>query len=316
MPDFLGAPQAQPSLSNLSDSGAASHGGAELNFEEILESTKAELHEAKSTASRTARELADVRSQATKTSETLNKLKSVFDPDSGQAQDPYEAQKQDLEAQLDEYLAAALEHDRKGTPIPLTINNAVSNIKFQLRSLEKEKGWEEERKAMKAKIDQLSNPGHSIDQTAFSNIDSHVISSLNTIYGPDDEHAEQKDAQFEAVTRQIAKEIRTLKSENPDVWDRIRRDKGAQVKLVNHFVQKNIPPKARQIMEQDRIRREPIGYDELVNAFREAKELAAEGKDPKARQYVSQLRQELLSRVWDKNAGRGAGRVKSSDLFE
>lgn len=307
---------AQPGHSSAQSEGSpASGAGADIDFSALFESTQAELQEAKSTASKTARELQSVRTDAQKANETISKLKSVFDPDSGKAADPYESEKERLNQELDEYINAAMEHDRRGTPIPLTINNAVSNIKFQLRSLEKEKTYEEETKRLREEVKRLSNPGHSIDQTAFSNIDSHVINSLEQIYGPGDEYTDQKNAQFQAVTGQIANEIRDLKENDPQMWDRIRRDRNAQTKLVNHFVKKNIPPKARQIMEQDEIRRTPLGYDELVNAFREAKELAAEGKDPKARQYVTQLRQELLSRVWEKNAGRG-GRVKSGDLFQ
>lgn len=317
MPDFSGAQQAQPSLGDLSNSGSAAHeGGADLDFQDLFSQQQQELQTTKKTAERSARDLDALRQKTEQSEQTMAKLRAALtgEDEGGVGADPYAAEIAGLEGQLDEYLQAAIDHERKGTPIPLTINSAVNSIKFQIRALQKEKVLEERNKKLEAQIAQLSNPANAIDQTAYSNIDSAVINSLNSVFGAGDEYADQKNAQFQAVTAQIADEIRDLKTTDPDMWDRIRRDRNAQVKLVNHFIKKNIPPKARQLMEEDEIKRTPLSYDELMNAFREAKELAASGKDPRAQQMVSQIRQELLSRVWDKNAGKSS-RVRTSELF-
>lgn len=299
-----GASQQHSASSGASGGGAdvsGASGGGELNFQELFESTQRELSDTKSHAAQIEQRLKLVDSQTKQTNESLQRVRTALmgEEDNSQAPSPTEAKIQGLQAQMDQYIEAAIEAERAGRPIPLTVNSAVQSLKFQIETLQEREQYQREIAELKAKIDQTSNPANQIDQMAYSNIDSHLVSALSTIFGPE----EDTSAQFQAISNQIVKEIKDLKKSEPATWDRVRRDKSAQAKLVNYFVEKSIPPRARQLMRDDQIRREPISNDEMLNAYREAKELAAKGNGD-ARKHATELRQELLQRVLENSAPR------------
>jgi hypothetical protein len=63
--------------------------------------------------------------------------------------------------------------------------------------------------------------------------------------------------------------------------------------MVRHFVKQTIPPKAREILMEDQIRREPMTTDELWQAWREADGI----EDFKEKQRIkSAIRQEIVGR--------------------
>ncbi len=232
------------------------------------------------------------------------------------AADPVADEVSALESEMDQYLQAAIEHERSGRPIPLTINSAVKSLRHQISQVKENAALRAQLAELKRRTDQVSDPQNAIEATAYSNMDNQIETALQSLYGNTDANADVREAQFQSISRQIVTEIKDLKKNDPGMWDRIRRDRKAQVNLVNHFVKKTIPPKAREIMDADQIRRTPLTNDELMNAYREAKEQAL--KDPKAVQYASQIRQELLSRVMEKNMGGGSrnSRMGVNDLFE
>lgn len=306
--------QGQGASSEVS-SDAASQGGESVNYAEILENTQRELHEARQQAEVTQSELASVKGQASKATTAIDKIRESLTGESAPKVDPVDARIESLKGQMDQYLEAAVQAEKAGRPIPLTVNSAINSLNFQIEALNEKREMQKVISELQGKVNQLGNPANSIDMQAYSNMDTHIISSLNTIFGQDASMSQIKGSQFEAISRQITREIGDLKKNDPDTWDQIRRDRTMQVKLVNHFVKQNIPPKARQLMEEDTIRKTPMETSELVSAFREAKELVQSNNTPKTRALVSELRQQVLERLWEKNAGQGTARVRASELF-
>ncbi len=152
---------------------------------------------------------------------------------------------------------------------------------------------------------QVSDPSHSIDQMAFSAIDSNIINGLNTVYGENEEMEQVKAQQFRSVAALITEEIKQLKQNDPETWDRIRRNPVDQKKLTNHFLQKVIPPRARQLMEDDRIRNTPTTFSDLMAAFKEANQI----KDPEQRKQIQErIRQEMWA---ERTSGNTRGQQQS-----
>lgn len=301
---------AQPQHSSHSEAADPNQGG--VDFNELIQT---ELESTKNQNTQLSQELAALKNEAGKTKDTVDKIRSVFAPEDGGEVDPIDARINELNAEIDDVLGKAIEAERIGKPIPMTTRTAISNLKFQIEMLEKGKEKDKVISELQSQLKQLANPGTAVDQQAYSNIDSQLHSALETIYGPGQEYVETKAAQFHAVASQIGEEIKALKRDDPATWERIRRDQSAQKKLVNYFVKQNMPPKARQLMEEDQIRRTPMSHDELLNAFREAKQLAAQDpQNAQAQHYVTELRRELLSTLMAKNMGKSS-RVRANELF-
>lgn len=290
-PSVANPPQAFPNMPpGAGRPNPATQGGGEVvDFQRMLQAMQAKHGQETGALQGALRELQGKHGQA---EQTLSKLRQVFVPTEN-APDPTQGKIAQYEEQLDYYLQQALEHERAGHKIPLTTNLAVQFFQSQI-ALETERAeWKRTMTTMQQKLDRVSNPDMRIDEQAFTSIDGHVISALDTIYGAGEEYFDQKKYQFRAVTSAIIDEIKDLKKNEPDLWDQIRRDPRRQQKMVLHFVERTIPPKARQILQDDQIRREPMAVNELWQAFREASEIQNPGERSRIR---SMIRQEILSR--------------------
>lgn len=286
------------------DASAAS-GGGDLNFQDLFESTQKELQSTKAESQQMQQRLKLVGDESKKTGETLERIKAALMGNQLQETEKsgVETEIESLQQQMDYYIQQAIEAERKGSPIPLTANLAVQSLKHRIEYLQERETHKKEMAELKRQLREQGDPARGVDQIAYSNIDSHLSSVLATIYGPDEDTSVQR----EAISKLIVNELKDLQKTEPQAWDRIRRDQTAQKKLVNHFAEKIIPPKARQILQTDEIRRTPIGTPELINAWREAKELAAKG-DPQAKQYAEQIRSQILQRMAEKSMpGMGRG---------
>jgi len=309
--------QASSVDSSASSAADPSQGGdTGVDFQSLFKQTSQELEQSKEQASRFSKELDTVKETSSKASDSLERIKAALTGEDSEPVDPVQSQVQALEAEMDKVLQIAIESERAGRPIPLTVSTAVNSLKAQIEHVKYRASADKKLADMEKQLKELSNPSKMIDQTAYNNMDSQIVTALNAIYGNGEDYDDVKSAQFSSISHQIISEIKDLRQNDPEMWDKIRRNPKAQANLVNHFVKKTIPPKARQIMEEDSIKKTPLGTDELLNAFREAKELAA--KDPKAQAYVSEIRQELLSRMLERNMGGGSSsaRTRMSDLFQ
>lgn len=307
------APQQSSAFdSNSQDFEGANQGGEVSDFQGLFDRTNQELEQTKKQSTQLQTKLSQVEGEARKSSEVVDRMRRALmgdEVDQGQM-DPYDKEIADLEAEMDQYLHAAIEAEKRGSPIPLTTKNGIDNLKNRIDFLQYKREMEKERQDLREQVKRLSNPSNTIDQQAYSNIDSHIVASLETIFGPQD--TQVKEAQFYAISKQIADEVSAIQKQDPQLWDRIRRDHKAQVRLVNNFVKQNIPPKARELLEQDRVRRTPLSTNELLSAWKEAKELAK--TDPGMMRTVQELREQLVGRLWEKNAGKSS-RVQMNDLY-
>jgi hypothetical protein len=270
----------------------ATQGGEALDFEALFKEQQAELESTKEHLGKTSKEFESLKGEHSKTSETIAKLKSAFVPEVEQS--AFDKEMASLEAEEMEWYEQALEAERKGKTMPLTIRNGLSNIKYRRDFLTKMKAIEDENKLLKEKVEKASDPRAATAQMVYDHLDSQIESHLTKIFGEGDETSPVRQAQFQAIANQIGAELKHQRETNPDVYNQIMKNKANQDKMVAYYVNKNIPPKARQLMEEDRIRKEPVPTSEVLAAYREAKQ---KGNT----QEAAKLRTELFSRLGDKS---------------
>lgn len=293
--------------SEQSQDSSGSESGVDVNalMEDMRQQFEAPLTESR-------REVADLRDGHKRTNQVLENIRRAVAGDEKPADaDPADAKIAHYQQQIDQYIAAAVQAERQGRPIPLTVNAAIESLQGLIAQTEENKLLRQRLGKMEGQVARVSDPGHSIDMQAYSSIDSQVQNALNTIYGKGDEYSDVKSSQFQAITGMIIKEVRDLKENEPDVWERIRRNSSDQKALVNHFVKAVIPPRARQLMEEEDIRTTPLTLGDLKQAWEEAKDI----KDPTARSEIqSRLRPQILSMVYARGK-KGGGKGGANDVF-
>jgi hypothetical protein len=189
---------------------------------------------------------------------------------------------------LDTYLEAALEDQKQGGKgLPLTTKLAMETaaLKKQLREMQAELKRHGQRQ------DFMASPDTKYDTDAYSTIDMQVQEAVEGMYGEVPPHL------FDAITKDISNEIKNLKKNNPEAWNQIRRNPEYLKRLGMHFVEKAIPPKARQMLQAEKERNTPMSMSEMRQAMKEADEI----RDPQARgQIKEQIRQKLLEEMYNR----------------
>lgn len=283
------------------DSSAAAEQGGEdfkIDVNELARDYQSRMGETQSALERSNHELQQVRQTASKNDKVLEGLRKVLVGEDGEQTDPADAQVADLESQIDQYLTAAVQAERAGRPIPLTVNAAVQALKGQIQSIRQNQGLQREIATLKGTVDRVSHPEHGLDQQAFSDLDSKIINALETVYGKSADMQSVKNAQWKAVSQLVADEIKGLRKAEPELWDRIRRNPKDRSEMVAHFVKQVIPPRARQLLEDEQVRNTPLTLQDYWAAWEETKQL----KDP---QQAMKLRAELRPKILEEIASRG-----------
>lgn len=307
---------AASSANSTGSEGGQGGGGAgpDVNVNELLENFRQEME---TPLSQGAAQINDLRQQNAQTQKVLERIKAAVSGDEGDgkgAGDPIDTQIEHLQGQVDQYIAAAIEAERRGKPIPLTVNSALEGFQGQIMLLKQIKTLQATNKELTGKVDRVSNPGHMIDQQAYAHLDSAVLNALNTVYGTTDDVEPVKEAQFKAVTSLIGKEINDLRANNPELWDRIRRNPQDQQKLVSHYVKQVIPPRARQLLEDEQVKKTPLTLADLQQAWKQTEQIEDQESQ---RELRAQLRPKILEHIYARSRGqRGqTERPRANDLF-
>lgn len=264
-------------------------GGAETpDFNQMLEALQNDREQESSQWSKKYNQL---EGQHRQTSQTLDKIRQVFAPDSGDTPSEAEQRVAGYEAQLDHYMQAAIEAERRGQPIPLTTNLAIQLFQGKIEQEREREQLFGELAQLKQAMKIAQNPDNQVDNITYQALDTNVLQAMDVLYGK--APSDVKSYQFQAVTKALGAEIKDLKRNDPELWAEIRRDPNRQASMVRHFVKQTIPPKAREILMEDQIKREPMSTEELRQAFREADGI----DDPKERQRIKvAIRQEIVGR--------------------
>jgi hypothetical protein len=273
---------------HAADKGAAD-GGQDVSH--LFRQSQAELARANATLQSQGRDLEGLKSKAA----TLDRMAEVFNPKTSEdAGDPREAEINDL---IDYYLKQGMEAERRGHAIPLTVHNAVRGLQAELEMHRHKKESDAKLARALEEIKALKDPSREVNNRAYSRIDNTIINYLTQLYGHDEAYEPVKQEQYNAISRLIGKEIRSLQERSPHVWDQIARDEAKQQKMAKYFVEKALPPKVKQMLEHDQIQRTPMTQNELMQAFHEADQQFKD--DPKQRMKIKQqIREQILEQMW------------------
>lgn len=188
------------------------------------------------------------------TSQVLDRIKSAFSDGSDNI-DPEDADKQFL----DHYLEAALEAEKQGRPIPLTAQLAVKLVEEKKRS----RSIEAKMSKLEQQLQAISDPNMGYDNKAYADIDMTMQQAFEDLYG------EVNPELMKAAANMAIKEVQRLQKTAPEKWDRIRRNDNLKKNFGMYFVEKVIPPKARQILNAEKLKNTPMNRAEILAAHRE-----------------------------------------------
>lgn len=297
-----------------SQGGSSAESGGEVeDFGQLLQEAQEQLVETRGHLDQTRQEVNQVRGESAAARQTLERLQRALSGDEDrdrQAGRQRSEKTTALKAQLDEYLQAALDAERRGSPIPLTTNLAVQFFEQAIAGEKDKAALEAELAKMRSKIEQATDPAQSLAMTAYTDIDGKIITALNTIYGAGDEYEDVKQGQFKAIADMVVGELRHMQRDDPAKYDQIIRQPNARAGLVRRFVERAIPPRARAIMQQDNLERTEMSIDETLGALRQAR--AALAENPELAPVIEELKAELWEKWWMQNQGKGMHRRMSA----
>ena len=230
---------------------------------------------------RTTRESSEKLSKDFQSSQdVLNKIKGAFGGDTKEERD-------EAAEFADEFLEASLADKSKGgSGMPLTTKLAVSLAE----SMKANKAMRLELDEIKKAIQQQNNPEEMYNRQAFTWFDTEIQNNLEMIYGKDYDRS-----LFGAVANNINQEISQLRQTKPAVWAEIRRNPAHVRSMAMKFVERVVPPKARQMLAAEKAKNTPMTRQDLMNAKTEADAI----EDPRARsQAKAQIRQQILSQMY------------------
>ncbi len=308
LPATGGAPASAPATSSApaSGQGAPAPGGSgghdgggagDFDYTEFMREAKEsrrETREVKSSFDKKSKEFDQTR-------ETLERVKKAFAPEeSEKPRDPVA----DLEEQMDFYLEQAMEARARGKADP----TSALALKMLQQQIESTKAIAELRAELaKSKGAEGSGPDQIADTHAYGVMENHIGDQLDSLYGQD---KRGKSAAYQAVCTMLNADLQELKQKAPQKWAELRRNPSKLAQVVQAAIKQIVPPRAMQILDNERIQNTPISEGELWAAFRELKE--QKGKmDPNIyRQRQGELRRDILQAQEDRRNPRGAQRRK------
>lgn len=276
--------------------GAQGAGAGDFDYQSAFRSQQHKLREADGRFQGLQREWEGAKPDL----EIVRKLKGVFEPSKGEAQQESPVGK--WEQQLDYYIEQAMEAKNRGQPIPLTANLAVELFQGKIDAHKREE-------ALLRRIDQLeggmkeqTDPRTAINQRAYADFDSHIKNGLERMFGTDSKTLDARRTQFNAIGKQVADAVRELQRIAPQKWEEIARSPERIRQIAHNALRNNMPPKAVQMIEQEQLRNTPMSQGELLQALRESKSI----KDPvKRAEIATQIRQEYFSGMTNQSKRTG-----------
>ncbi len=267
--------------------GSQGTGAGAFDYQSAFKSQSKKLQETESSLSRLSQDWESSKGDL----DLVKKLKGVFSEGDGRGQQQ-QSPVGEWERQLDFYIEQAVEAKNRGQGIPLTANLAISHFKSLIENYNVRQALEQKVGQLEKQLQSVQDPGHNLNQRAFYSFDTHIKNGLERIYGKDGSTMPQRQAQFQAIGRQVSQAIQELMQKNPQKWDQMRRDPKEIEELANRALRMNLPPKAVQMIEQEQLRNTPMSLGELRQAFKEAESI----KNPEERSRIrASIRQDILA---------------------
>jgi hypothetical protein len=231
--------------------------------------------------------------QTSKHDEVLSKLESIFKP-----------QQENPEGWFDDVLRTALEAEKAGQPMPLTVKIAEKLLSTQRGNAELMKELE----ALKNKERIKENPSFQADQYAYNEIDRHLGQELAKAFGGDIPKSVAV-----GITQDLAEKIREEQQTNPQRWAQIRSNPQMLQRIVANAVAQTVPPSARRLAHEHQVANAVYTPDEIKENILEAQELLRNPEirnNPDAVRKVNESITRMREMFWESRfPGRNGARV-------
>lgn len=243
------------------------------------------------------------------TKSITERLRKVFVED--EAPDPYKQKHASFEALAAELDREALEDQKRGGKgLPLTTKIGKELSDFARSTLAQNQKLEQEIAEIKKRQEMQSNPAVQSMQRITTVADNMTDEALEVMY-PGEESSQVRELMSENVRGMINKEIREMVTNKEfDNLKKLNNPKAVR-SMVNHFMAQILPPKARQILDNERLQNQAPNPKDLMAAFREASQKLNEAETPAEVRHwdniVTELRQDILAET----VGRKGGSINS-----
>lgn len=226
-------------------------------------------------------------SQAKTANATLDKLKAALGTPIEEEEGP---------DWFDTVLAQALEAEKAGRPIPLTVRIATELKQSQDANAK----MLQELQRLKQGQAALQSPDAHQNAMAYAQIDSMVNNKIEAIYGGANPHI------LQAVTNAMAAELKQLQATQPHVWAQVRSSPQHLETMTNSFIAKVVPPQAMNILNEKMEMEKPFTSADALEALKEAKALAQ--RNPENSERYHKLATLARERYWENKFAEGQRR--------
>jgi hypothetical protein len=214
-----------------------------------------------------------LQSELGKTKETWGRVQKAFTGEPEQKPSPYQARMQsfdELGAYLQEQALEDQRHGGKGLPITTKIGQQL--VQYGKEAEARAEKLEQELAEIKRDLKRSQNPAYQGLERAGLAMEGMVEEALEQMYGAEASSQGIRASWFNAVTSRINDEIKDLMKNDPQALLKVQRNPKIMRKMVNHFMAEALPPKVRNMLEEQQIKETEIPPQELWSAFAEARE--------------------------------------------
>lgn len=304
------APVQNDSSGDATDGGDDS--GPVVDYGQILAQQQHEL-------ARTGKTVEALRSELGKSHDIIGRVQKAFTGEQEEKLSPYQQRMRQFD-ELAEYLdQEALESQRRGGQgLPITTKIGKQLAEYGREAEARAEKLEQELEQIKAQLKRQQNPAYQgLERAAFI-MEGMVDEGLQQMYGADPGTKQIRAAQFNAVTARINEEIKDLMQNDPEALLKVQRNPKVMRNMVNHFMAEMLPPKVKAMMDEERIKNEPMDSRSLFQAFAEAREgydaAVAKGDERTAQHFsnlITDIRRDILAQ---QIGGRRGGSIDKPSL--
>lgn len=227
----------------------------------------------------------EAREDAKASKEQIEMLRQAFAPQAAPSDDQMD------DSELAHFMQEFTRAEQEGRPMPITAKLAAKLIETRKNNRSELQLLKEKIQKLEATSKVISEPEYQTEVAALYKISDIMVDTLKGIYGHLDPHLEH------SVSSKIREEINRLKKEAPQNWEEIRKSDRLKKAMVEHFVDKVIPPKAKELMSKEQAKNRPTTEKDLVKALEEANKI----QDPKERE---KQRRFVRARIWEYKISR------------
>lgn len=280
------------------ESSESGSGNEAVDYGQILQQHETAANEHATAIAEQGKTVDQLRRQLGESQQVIGRVRQAFTGEQDRQPAPHERAISKHQEILDYYLQQGIEAERQGKPMPLTISNGVQLAQFAIEQTTLNNELKQELAAVKQAIARQENPDYQLTDRAAAAMEGMLEEGLAQVYGTDPAYDRTRQSQFTAVANRITEEIKDLMKNEPATWNQIRRQPTAMRRMVNHFVHEMLPPRAREIMEQQRIQATPQPVEELYQAFHEAREQMMSAKNAETQQQFSDLMTTIRQQIF------------------